>query len=168
MLSSLKRKDPLLFAASILLVVLFAGAALALFFGFIGLINSLVHHASSAATPTSLWRSLAGSLIGLGVLGLIIRIVVKLLAMIAAVDAGSAFADENAGRLRTIAWMMLGLQLLGLAGRLVGAPLRGDINGFHIAFDLTPGGVAIVLLLFILARVFRQGAAMRSDLEGTV
>jgi hypothetical protein len=30
------------------------------------------------------------------------------------------------------------------------------------------GGVLTALLLFILARVFREGAAMRKDLEGTV
>ena len=29
-------------------------------------------------------------------------------------------------------------------------------------------GLAVGLVLFILARVFRQGAAMRADLEGTV
>lgn len=34
------------------------------------------------------------------------------------------------------------------------------------AFDL--GGIILAITLFILARVFRQGAAMRNDLEGTV
>ena len=39
------------------------------------------------------------------------------------------------------------------------------------AFDISPNdltGFLIVLVLFILARVFRHGAAMREDLEGTV
>ena len=35
-----------------------------------------------------------------------------------------------------------------------------------IEFSLT--GVLLALVLFILARVFRHGAAMREDLEGTV
>jgi hypothetical protein len=51
---------------------------------------------------------------------------------------------------------------------MIEVPVGGDINGFDIGFGLSPAGVAFVLLLFILARVFRQGAAMRDDLEGTV
>jgi hypothetical protein len=38
--------------------------------------------------------------------------------------------------------------------------------GLHSDFSLSALGLAIVL--FVLARVFRQGAAMREDLEGTV
>ena len=34
------------------------------------------------------------------------------------------------------------------------------------SFDF--GGLILILTLFILARVFRHGAAMREDLEGTV
>jgi hypothetical protein len=30
------------------------------------------------------------------------------------------------------------------------------------------GGIILVLTLFVLARVFKHGAAMREDLEGTV
>jgi hypothetical protein len=40
-----------------------------------------------------------------------------------------------------------------------------DIN---VDVGLDGGGVLLILVLFILARVFRQGAAMREDLEGTV
>jgi hypothetical protein len=35
-------------------------------------------------------------------------------------------------------------------------------------FGVSLGGLLLALTLFILARVFRQGAAMREDLEGTV
>lgn len=41
-----------------------------------------------------------------------------------------------------------------------------DLNVGGDGFSLT--GIMIVLLLFILARVFRRGAAMREDLDGTV
>ena len=35
-------------------------------------------------------------------------------------------------------------------------------------FGFDGGGILLILILFILARVFRHGAAMREDLEGTV
>ena len=35
-------------------------------------------------------------------------------------------------------------------------------------FGITLDGILLAVILFILARVFRQGAAMREDLEGTV
>jgi hypothetical protein len=34
--------------------------------------------------------------------------------------------------------------------------------------DFGGGGLLLTLVLFILARVFRKGAEMRADLEGTV
>ena len=36
----------------------------------------------------------------------------------------------------------------------------------HISISLS--GIMLILTLFILARVFRQGAMMRAELEGTV
>jgi hypothetical protein len=39
-------------------------------------------------------------------------------------------------------------------------------NGMNTPVSLT--GLAVGLVLFILARVFRKGAEMRQDLEGTV
>ena len=41
------------------------------------------------------------------------------------------------------------------------ADLRAD-------FGFSGGGLLLMLVLFILARVFRRGAEMREELEGTV
>ncbi len=71
-------------------------------------------------------------------------------------------------RLERIAGNILGLQLIGSLAALSGLQIGGDINGFDIGLKLSPGGIAVVLMLFILARVFRQGGAMRDDLQGTV
>jgi hypothetical protein len=35
-------------------------------------------------------------------------------------------------------------------------------------FDLSPIGILAVLLIFVLAQIFRRGARMRDELEGTV
>ena len=71
-------------------------------------------------------------------------------------------------RVAAIAGHLLAMQFVGFLGKLLGVPIGGDINGFEIGFTLSSGGVAVVLLLFILARVFRIGAEMRDELEGTV
>ena len=48
------------------------------------------------------------------------------------------------------------------------AKLFEDHDGVTIDAGLDLSGIVLVVVLFILARVFRHGAAMRADLEGTV
>jgi len=91
-----------------------------------------------------------------------------LLAIVDAVRNGDPFVAKNAARLQTIAWMLLGLQLLHL---VVGAAAtwgssEGQLLDIHWRFSVT--GWLAVLLCFVLARVFDHGAQMRADLEGTV
>ena len=106
----------------------------------------------------------------IGIVGTPIAYVVfsRLLRIVESVRAGEPFTVDNAGRLRTIAWALLGLELLHICVVAIASavstkevPLR--ING---NFDLT--GWLAVLLLFVLARVFLEGTRMREDLEGTV
>jgi intracellular septation protein A len=75
---------------------------------------------------------------------------------------------DNAMRLRTIAWALLGLELLhicvvGIASAVSTKQVPLRINGnFH------PIGWLAILLLFVLAEVFVEGTRMREDLEGVV
>ena len=92
----------------------------------------------------------------------------RLLAIVETVRAGDPFVAANAARLQAIAWALLALQLLSIvigsiakAVSIPGHPLRIDA-GFSI------NGWLAVLLTFLLARVFAEGALMRDDLEGTV
>ncbi|HEY8593487.1 MAG TPA: DUF2975 domain-containing protein [Sphingomicrobium sp.] len=162
--------DPLLTAARVLLFVLLAGVILAMAFSVFGLVIYVIEHLRQlfTADERTVWDPVGTHLFGLGALSLVASSVLALLAMIGAVEKAEAFDEGNVGRIEKIAGNILGLQLLGLVAFWSGFPVRGDINGFDIAPRLSPGGVAIVLLLFILARVFRQGAAMREDLQGTV
>jgi hypothetical protein len=95
-------------------------------------------------------------------------VLTRLLAIVETVKVGNPFVMANAVRLKTIAWAILGLEMMHFT---VGAIVEGvstaaaplDISsGFSLTRWLT------VLLLFVLARVFEQGARMREDLEGTV
>lgn len=97
----------------------------------------------------------------------------KLRAIISTVGKGDPFAPENADRLTLMGWLMLGCQVLlipaaGLA--LMLAKWAEPMEHFDVTIDagLDIEGILLVLILFILARVFKHGAAMREDLEGTV
>jgi hypothetical protein len=106
----------------------------------------------------------------IGIVGTPIAYVVfgRLLRIVESVRTGEPFAVENAGRLRTIAWSLLGLELLHICVVAIASavstkevPLRMNGN-----FDLTAW--LAILLLFVLAQVFLEGTRMREDLEGTV
>jgi hypothetical protein len=162
--------DPLLTAARVLLYVLLVSVVIALVWTVIGLVVHVVSYNSALLVPPSdpLWRPVGRALFGLAALSMIQAIIYHQLAMIRAVAAGEAFAPGNVGRVEKIAGDVLGLQILGTFAHIIGVQVGGDIDGFDLAVGLSPAGVAFVLLLYILARVFRQGAAMREELEGTV
>ncbi len=91
----------------------------------------------------------------------------RLIAMIDTVRAGHPFVAANADRLRHIAWGMLALQFVDIAFGWF-AWLLGEATGELIGWQFSVTGWLAVLLLFVLARVFQQGAAMQDELEGTV
>jgi hypothetical protein len=110
------------------------------------------------------------SVMVIGIVGTPIAYVVfsRLLRILESVCTGEPFTMDNAGRLRTIAWALLGLELLHIcvvaiasAVSTEGVPLRFNGN-----LDIT--GWLAILLLFVLAQVFVEGTRMREDLEGTV
>ncbi|MEL6541829.1 MAG: DUF2975 domain-containing protein [Pseudomonadota bacterium] len=96
----------------------------------------------------------------------------KMRALIESASEGDPFIPDNAQRLNAMAWLLLSSQVLTV--------IAGELRVYFFSlidpesqspFDISPNDLAgflIVLVLFILARVFRHGAAMREDLEGTV
>ncbi|KQM61926.1 MULTISPECIES: DUF2975 domain-containing protein [unclassified Sphingomonas] len=91
----------------------------------------------------------------------------RLIAIIGTVLAGETFASPNARRVRAIGWALLAIQLLDVPLLLIVPNFAGmgvRVDGSSISI----GGWLSVLVAFILARVFAEGAALREDLEGTV
>ena len=107
-------------------------------------------------------------IVGIAAAAVAHMILTQLLAIVDTVREGDPFVVRNAGRLETIAWWVLAAELLHL---VVGGIARFASSGgqpldIDWSFSFTPW--IAVLLLFVLARVFEQGARMREDLEGTV
>lgn len=111
-----------------------------------------------------------------GLLFLVLCFVIQLKRIADTVGQGDPFQPANADRLRRMAWFSLGIQGIELVlGWLVAR--YGEYAQAVGSDDVTIGidgggasltGLALAVVLFILARVFRHGAAMRDDLEGTV
>lgn len=104
------------------------------------------------------------------ILGTVFAFLFSLRRILDTVGAGDPFTPANGARLDLMGWLMVVLTLAipclppvaGWVNELLSEPGTPDPFEFH--FD----GLLLALVLFILARVFRQGAAMRDDLEGTV
>jgi hypothetical protein len=92
----------------------------------------------------------------------------RLVAMVETVRAGDPFVAANAARLRTIAWILLTLQLLSLVIGGIGKAVSTPAHPLHLDAGFSVSGWLAVLLTFVLARVFAEGTLMRDDLEGTI
>jgi hypothetical protein len=92
----------------------------------------------------------------------------RLLAMVATVRSGDPFVAANAFRLRAIAWTLLALQLLSLVIAAIAKAISTPAHPVEINAGFSINGWLAVLLTFVLALVFVEGALMREDLEGTV
>jgi hypothetical protein len=92
----------------------------------------------------------------------------RLVAMVETVRSGDAFVAANAVRLQTIAWILLALQLISIVIAAIGKAVSTPAHPVHLNAGFSINGWLAVLLTFVLARVFAEGALMREDLEGTV
>lgn len=87
--------------------------------------------------------------------------------------SGDPFVVENADRLSRIGWLVVaiyGVQFaMGVAmGVLVPPQLKDNLKFGGFGLDFSPLGLLAILLVFVLAQIFRHGSEMRAELEGTV
>jgi Protein of unknown function (DUF2975) len=134
------------------------------------------HHwimATFKLTPSPDAERLIMGLRAVAVLGLVgvplnYAVLDQLLAIVRAVRAGDPFVAVNARRLQNIAWALLALQVLSLVIGVIGKAVSTPAHPLHLDAGFSISGWLAVILTFVLARVFAQGALMREDLEGTV
>ena len=92
----------------------------------------------------------------------------RLLLIVQTVRSREPFAADNASRLQAIAWALLTLQLLSVVVALIARAISTPAHPIEMNAGFSITGWLTVILTFVLARVFAEGAAMREDLEGTV
>jgi DUF2975 family protein len=106
--------------------------------------------------------------LGLAVVPLNYAVLKRLLAIVETVRLGDPFVAANASRLQAIAWALLALQLLSLVIGAIAKAVSTPAYPIHLDAGFSINGWLAVLLTFLLARVFAEGALMREELEGTV
>jgi hypothetical protein len=133
----------------------------------------LIEQVGEAAAALPLLSILGLFGLGLAMVGMAFIFFGKLRAIIGTVSDGDPFAPENADRLNLMAWLMLGMQLLVIPGSVIASHVADWAQQFEdahveIGSGLDINGILMIILLFILARIFKHGTAMQADLEGTV
>ena len=176
-------KDPLLGAARILLIFFiavlgFAAAAVALAAPTVWVLQDRVTTAFAAegvADTARIFPALPIVMLAIAVLlALGVYFLVLLRRIVNSVGEGDPFVPVNASRLSRMGWAVLAGQVLsipiGRAVEWIATIVSDDKSDIRVGddFGLDAGGLLLMLVLFILARVFRRGAEMREELEGTV
>ena len=175
-----KPTDPLLSTAKVLIVLIqtFVIFAMVMIGIGIGVLSSVGHAkfaakiAEAGAPNYTFWLLISALGLIIVLLSLGYRFFKELAGIVNSVGTGDPFALDNADRLTRMGWLSVGAH--GLALILAGlhkwfAPYLAKVgHDADFGFDVELTGVLLTLILFILARVFRQGATMRTELEGTV
>ena len=110
------------------------------------------------------------SIMVIGIISVPIAFIVfrQLLRIVKSVRAGEPFTVENAARLKVIAWALLALEVLHICVVAIASAVSTKEVPLHLGGDFNLTGWLAILLLFVLAQVFLEGARMHDDLEGTV
>jgi len=167
-------KDPLLTATTVATVL----ARIALVIGMIGLAAALaaaLFRPDLLATPPIIGigsgkqddipvSALVIVALTIAAFALLYDFAAQLAKIVATVRHGDPFKLANAARLTRMGWLAMGVLGINIVQTLMSMYLPSNGMDTHMSFT----GLAVGLVLFILARVFRHGAAMREDLEGTV
>lgn len=117
---------------------------------------------------TVMWAMRGIAALGIVAVPLNYMILKRLLTMVETVRAGDPFVVDNAYRLHAIAWLMVALQLISMTIGGIGKAISTPEHPFHLDAGFSVNSWLAIILTFVLARVFAEGALMREDLEGTV
>lgn len=94
--------------------------------------------------------------------------------IVGSVGEGDPFNPVNAERLSAMGWIVVAVQVavIPLAAMVAWVAVHAEkldpTSHINVGGGFDLGGILLALILFILARVFREGARMREELEGTV
>ena len=108
------------------------------------------------------------AVLGLSAIPLHYLFLKRLLAIVETVRSGDPFIAANASRLRAMGWTLLSVQCLSVIIGGIASGVSTPAYPLRLSACFSVNGWLAVLLIFILAQVFEEGAQMREDLEGTV
>jgi len=160
--------DVVSFSLWVLLAVLLLAAFLALVLPVdLDVWRDIVSQAGPAAARAQ-GPMLAAGLASFAALAAVVQFILNRLRRIfQTLTAGDPFQPENVRRLRAIGFALVVLEGFTYLFRVVVAwVFRDDVGAPKFTLDLTPWFA--VLVVFVLAEVFREGARLRSEAELTI
>jgi hypothetical protein len=99
--------------------------------------------------------------------GVLLLVVNRLRRVFGTLTAGDPFRPENVNRLRTVGFALIVMEGLGfLIHRLAAALVPAKTASVSLSLNLT--GAFAILVVFVLAEVFREGARLRREAELTI
>jgi hypothetical protein len=109
----------------------------------------------------------AGAIVALALIHFILR---ALRRVVASASAGDPFVEANAAELVHVAWLLLGVEVIAALIKPMVYLLAPDAvrAKVHDLVHISVTGLFAVLLIFVLAQVFRRGSEMRAELAGTI
>jgi hypothetical protein len=176
------RKDPLLVAAKVVaifvLVMIAIGIGALIFatpvvlFKQAEILAELAKEGVIGQVTQAYWAIVALMIMALLPLGLTVWFVRLMIQLIDSTASDDPFTVTNADRLARMGWLSLAIQLcgvpLGAMALWLSEHIKADKADLEINIGFSGSGLVLMLVLFILSRIFRHGAAMREELEGTV
>lgn len=88
--------------------------------------------------------------------------------IIGTVGEGDPFVPINAERLRAMGWITVAVHILSIPMAALSGWIESVTDNLKVVFEVPLSGLLLAVVLFVLARVFREGTRMRDELEGTV
>jgi hypothetical protein len=109
----------------------------------------------------------AGAIAALALIQLILR---ALRRVVASASVGDPFIEANAVDLVRVAWLLLGVNVIDALIKPMVYLLAPDAvrAKIHDTVHISITGLFAVLLIFVLAQIFRRGSDMRAELAGTI
>lgn len=173
--SGARRLDPLLAVVKLILAISMAAfLALAAIIAlvapalFIWRDKVTIQMAEQGAPPEAIWAVATVVLLVSTMFVLGFYFVRHLYRIVASVGEGDPFVPINARRLSAMAWIAVTVHIIAIPVSMIGRWAESLSPRIHWEADVPLAGLFLALVLFILARVFREGTRLREELEGTV
>ncbi len=134
-------------------------------------LDKIAHWTGVTMTADEIGRlalaAFAGAIAALALVHFILR---ALRRVVASASVGDPFIEANATELVRVAWFLLGVEVIDALIKPVIYLLAPDAvrAKIHDTVHVSVTGLFAVLLIFVLAQIYRRGSDMRAELAGTI
>ena len=170
-------RDPLLTFAKILIIALMSMAAVSALGMLVGIPIAIINRQevfgevlsqSGVGSTMAMAIIISGFVLMFVLLALLFSFMENLRRIVGSVSNGDPFSPINATRLGNMGWIMVGVHLVAIPISMIAGWVTSYTGDSELSLGGPGGGILLIVVLFILARVFKMGAEMREDIEGTV